>query len=102
MAILVQTKALLAYLGYIDQTHPRGCLVNVMLRTICLGSLLFIAIPSLLYICFLVQSFSDGTEATVAVISATTNFVLYSILLWYRLRFQHVIACFEAKISERV
>lgn len=102
MAILVETKALLAYLGYMDQTRLCGSVINVLLRTICLASLSFIAIPSLLYICFLVQSFSDGIEATVAVISASTNFVLYSILLWYRPRILHLIACFEAKIAERV
>lgn len=101
MVIFTETKNLLKYLGYIDHTRLCGGLFNVILRAICLTNLLFLAIPSLLYICFLVESFSDGTEAAVTVIAASTNFGLFSLLLWNRMRILDLFTVIEGKMMER-
>lgn len=102
MTIFSETKNLLNYLGYIDHTRLCGSLFNIILRAICLANLLFLAIPSLLYMCFLVESFSDGTEAAVAVIASSTNFLLFSLLLWQRQQILDLIATIETKMMERM
>lgn len=101
MDIFAGTRQLLSYLGYIDHATAYGRILNVVLRSICLASLLFLAIPSFLYNLFLVQSFSDGTEAAVAVVASFGNSVLFSILLWNRQRIFDLMTSIRMKVMER-
>lgn len=101
MHIFIKLKGFLRDLGLTGRSNRNSNIINGILRASCSFTVLFIGIPSLLYVFLAAEAFADRSEAIVAANSGCTNFAMYAILSLYRLQILDAITALEITINKR-